>query len=241
MATGETLYFEGLRFPAAKVIATASVPISVSPPIPPQATGGIPWPRLPGPKGSAARNVFTLATSGRGRKWSTTEPMAFWMNFGELDLENSNEVVGFVRSRGDPDGRLDEKTQISTVGWWDHAALLGVAASLWEETDAEGVKRVTSNKERYQLAMDYCFGPDSLSQNLRNEFYVVWDRKPPYGLVPATRSLFAFMVASASSALGRRVPLRRCDFCGTWTEWTRKDIRFCSSSCRSLYSQRKDK
>ena len=51
------------------------------------------------------------------------------------DLENPNEVVAFDDSRGDPDGRLVRKLKSARSDWWAHKALLGVAASLWEETD----------------------------------------------------------------------------------------------------------
>ena len=54
-----------------------------------------------------------------------------------------------------------------------------------------------------------------------------------HGLAKRAGSLQAFMFASAASALRRGVPMRQCDHCADWFEARRRDMRFCSASCRA--------
>jgi hypothetical protein len=59
------------------------------------------------------------------------------------------------------------------------------------------------------------------------------------GLGFRARSLHAFMLMSAASALERRVPMRRCAHCNSWFEALRSDTRYCSGSCRALHNTAK--
>lgn len=224
MPIGEALVFEGTRWPSARVVGaepmhfllfgTTADAAAYSPP---------------------RRTIFTLSTTGKGRRWSTDRPLGFWRDFVEIDLENSEAVTAFIRRRGDPQGQLDAGAETHTGHWFSLAVYLRTAAQAWEPEDADGVSSLTTAPDRLSYANFFLRDP---------EIPVVKDIEPvldPHGpgLSFRARSLHAFMLMSAASALERRVPMRRCSHCHSWFEALRRDTRYCSSSCRALHNTAK--
>ena len=144
--------------------------------------------------------------------------------------------MAFVRRYGDPDGALDRGEAMHTGDWKNLKALLGTAASAWEPAGADGVSRVAADPKRLKLA-EWFLRDDPMP--VLKDTETAFDPHGPRTVVRA-KSLAMFMCLSALSAIDRRVPMRRCEHCGSWLELTRKDSRFCSGTCRSLHSQHKE-
>jgi hypothetical protein len=185
----------------------------------------------------AGTALFEVAASGHGRKWQTDTALGFWRDFYDLSLDDGDAITAFIRRYGDPHGDLDRGGAMHTGQWKNLKALLGTAASAWEPVGRDGVSRVAADPKRLKVAEWF----------LRNDpMPFLKDAEPaldPHGgprVVLRAKSLAAFMGLSALSAIARRVPMRRCDHCGSWLELNRKDARFCSGTCRSLHSQRKE-
>jgi hypothetical protein len=184
----------------------------------------------------AGTGLFEIKTSGHGRKWETGTSLAFWRDFHDLPLEDGDAVAAFVRRRGYP-GSLNRGEVMHTGSWKGLKALLGTAAGAWEPAGADGVSLVAADPKRLKLA-DW-FLRDNPTPVLNDAESVLDPGGSPRTVLRA-KSLAAFMCLSALSALDRRVPMRRCEHCGSWLELNRKDSRFCSGSCRSFHSQRKE-
>ena len=219
MAASNTLIFAGTRWQTARVVHVGSTLVQT-------ARGGV----------RAGSTLIEVAASGHGRKWETDIALAFWRDFHDLPLDDVDAVADFVRRRGDPYGALDRGEVMHTGHWKNLQALLGTAASAWEPAGQDGVSQVAADPKRLKLAEWF----------LRdNPMPGVKDAEPmldPHGprIVVRARKLATFMCLSALSAVARRVPMRRCEHCGSWLELTRKDSRFCSGTCRSLHSQHKE-
>ena len=182
----------------------------------------------------AGSTLVEVAASGHGREWKTDTTLGFWRDFYDLPLADVDAITAFVRRYGDPYGALDRGEVMHTGHWNNLQALLGTAASAWEPADPDGVSQVAADPKRLKLAEWF----------LRdNPMPVLKEAEPaldPHGgprVVLRAKSLAAFMCLSALSAIERRVPMRRCEHCGSWLELNRKDSRFCSGTCRSLHSQ----
>jgi hypothetical protein len=222
MVTEQKLIFSGTRWQAAQV--TGSEPVRFRA-----------FPRGSGPA-PPSRTIFTLTASGHGRGWSTDQPLAFWRDFAKIDLNSANAVLDFVRRRGDPFGFLDAGEETHTGHWANLKALLQVAAQAWEPPGARCVSRITADAKRVKLAEHFL---ESDPKPFLADVKPVLDPAGGARIVLHVETLAAFMVLSAASAIERRVPMRRCDHCGSWLEFTRRDTRFCSASCRSLHSQQR--
>ena len=220
MAAGDTLIFSGIRWPTARVIDSTPMVFRTHPHIEDY--------RPP------SRTIFTLAATGRGRRWSSTRPQGFWRDFAELKIDDGEAVTEFIRRRGDPQGLLDVGAETHTGTWVNLTAVLKTAAQAWEPEDGKGVSRLTTDPQRLRYANWFIREKKPFLGDLE----AVPDPEGP-GLALRARSLQAFMTASAASALERRVAMRRCDHCGSWFEAIRKDARFCSGSCRTFHSQQR--
>jgi hypothetical protein len=178
--------------------------------------------------------LVEVAANGHGRKWQTTTALGFWRDFYALPLDDVDAIAGFVCRRGDPYGGLDRGEVMHTGHWRNLQALLGAAASAWEPAGADGVSQVAVDPKRLELAE--WFLRDDPMPVLRDTETALDPHGGPRVVLRAT-SLAAFMCLSALSAIERRVPMRRCEHCGSWLELNRKDSRFCSGTCRSLHAQ----
>jgi hypothetical protein len=218
MVAGQKLIFLGMRWQVARI--AGELPMRTHP-------------RADHPP----RTIFTVAASGRGRRWSTDQPLAFWRDFAEIDLNSADAVLGFVQRRGDPFSVLDAGGETHTGHWTNLKALLLTAAQAWDSAGANGVSRIAADTKRIRLAEHFLKSdPRPFLDQVK---LVPADDGPPIALRAET--LAAFMVLSAADAVERRVPMRRCDHCASWLEFTRNDARFCSASCRSLHSQQQRK
>jgi hypothetical protein len=220
MAASNTLIFSGIRWQTARVVHVGSSLIA--------GTG-------PGRVIRAGSPLVEVA-SGRGRKWETATTLAFWRDFTELQLDDVDGIVAFVRRYGDPDGFLDRGEVMHTGYWKNLQAVLGTAASAWEPAGQDGVSQVAADPKRLKLA-EWFLRDDPMP--FLKDVESALDPHAPR-LVVRAKSLTAFMGLSALSALERRVPMRRCEHCSSWLELVRKDARFCSGTCRSLHSQQKE-
>jgi hypothetical protein len=208
MALGDTLVFQGTRYPRAAIADDLGVPSYV------QDTRPRPNPR----------RLFSFAPQGNGRRWTATAPEGFWRDFCEIDLNDAESVIAFVRRRGDPHGDRH------TGHWLNLQAVLGTATRAWEPEDAGGFSQLTTDHSRLAVANQF-LGADR--RPFADDLEVVRDPSGP-GFALAAKSLAAFMAASAASALSRKVAMRRCEHCSSWFEAARRDVRFCSASCRTL-------
>jgi hypothetical protein len=223
MAIGNTLVFDGTAWPAARIVSSSAMVFKTYP----QDVDHKP----------PSRTIFTLAASGHGRRWSATRPQGFWRNFIELDPGDAEAVTAFVRRRGDPAGLLDANTETHSGRWYMLQSVLFAAAHAWEPEDAAGISRLTADAGLLRYANSFVGTPD---YSFVRDLEPVRDPAGP-GFAFRARTLEAFMVASAASALERGIAFRRCDHCRSWFEFNRKDARFCSGSCRSFHSQQKEK
>ena len=223
MAIGTWLIFEGTGWPTARVVNTTPTAFKFD---------------AQDPKRFTQQTILTIAATGHGRYWMSERPQGFWRDFTEIDPADAAAVPTFVARRGDPDGLLSAKSPIHTGPWYNLRDTLGRAALAWEPEDAAGVSRITTDRARLHYA-DYFLENSNYPAVLRNLEPVLDPIGTGFAL--RARTLAAFMMASAVSALERRIDLRRCAHCRSWLELNRKDIRFCSGSCRTFHSQKKEK
>ena len=64
-----------------------------------------------------APTAVRIETTGRGRRWSATEPMAFWMMFCEIDINDDKTIVDWIARYGDPASALKPGTRVHTAHW----------------------------------------------------------------------------------------------------------------------------
>jgi hypothetical protein len=193
----------------------------------------------------AGSTLFEITATGRGRKWATDTTLGFWRSFAEIPLNDGGAIASFVQRYGDPWNELDVRKPAHTARWGDLAAGLTAIADAWDlgqdRFPATDVSLFGFDPKRTQRAVQAF--RDNLWPQIRGDLRV--DLGTAIGdavVVPLVGTLAAFMVLSAARSLQRRVPMRRCEYCGHWLEMDRRDQRFCSSSCRSYHSQqRKDK
>ena len=220
MATpSNTLIFSGVRWQTARVVHVGSTLV--------QTAGGV----------RAGSTLVEVAATGHGRKWETNVSLGFWRDFYDLPLDDVDAIVGFIRRYGDPYGALDRDKATHTGSWGNLKALLSTAASAWEPVGVDGVSLVAADPKRLKLA-EWFLRDDPMP--LLKETKLALDPHGGPRVVLRPTSLAAFMCLSALSALERRVPMRRCEHCGSWLELNRKDSRFCSGTCRSLHAQGKE-
>jgi hypothetical protein len=148
-------------------------------------------------------------------------------------------VLGFIQRRGDPFGFLDAGEETHTGHWTNLQALLLTAAQAWEPAGTNGVSRIAADTKRIRLAEHFLKSdPKPFLDHVKP---VLDPAGGPRIIALRAETLAAFMVFSAASTIERRVPMRRCEHCASWLEFTRNDARFCSASCRSLHSQQQRK
>jgi hypothetical protein len=189
---------------------------------------------------------FAFTASGYGQGWHTSQPLAFWRCFVEIDFPYTaealrfREALQFIARHGDPLGHLDNGKLVSTNADWP--ALqdpLGDIAAAWDQPDAGGVSHISRDLQRLAEAQDALHGladPDRLTgAGLPDIEWIAQGR----GLVPRAKTLQAFMIASAASALERGIAMRRCRKCSDWFELRRSDAVYCSGSCQAAHSKQR--
>lgn len=174
---------------------------------------------------------FTFKTSGHGRPVELAGPAAWWRNFSELNLDDPDAVIGFVRRRGDPTGMLSPSTQSDSSQWFDVAAPLKLAATCWTRNRVGRSACVPQTGFMEALAA---------SREFRERInYVphIWDGA--FSVRLNAETLAAFMITSAILHLHSRVDMAVCQQCGDWFVLQRRGTQFCSPSCRAAHSTSK--
>jgi hypothetical protein len=174
---------------------------------------------------------FAFVASGNGQQWNTDRPLAFWRNFAEIDLTQSEGALRFIARHGDPVGYLDRGERAGTNAPWPalRAALFGIAQA-WDALDPNEISSISRAPQRLALAQDALYELARPDKNgLQDIEWIAQGRS----LIPRARTLQAFMIASAASALKRGVAMRICRRCGDWFELGRTDALYCSGSCQA--------
>ncbi|NKM56360.1 hypothetical protein GFL21_17855 [Rhizobium anhuiense] len=170
---------------------------------------------------------FVFKTSGHGRPIELAGPAAWWRNFSELDLDDPDAVVGFVKRRGDPSGILSPSAQSDSSSWFDIAAPLKLAATCWTRNRGEsacvpqvGFMEALASSREFRERINYV--------------PYVWDGA--FSVRLNAETLAAFMITSAILHLHSRVDMAVCQHCGDWFELKRRGSMYCSPSCRAAAS-----
>src|SRR5262245_25147212 len=131
----EPLFFSGIRWPAARVVARKQV-VDYNP-------------DHHGRKVPFA-DTLIIETTGQGRPYRTLHAEAWWRDLAELALDDEKRVLSFLRRRGDPFGELAPGgKQISTYDWRYVKTVLERAVVAWEpQPDATGVSHFRLEKRR---------------------------------------------------------------------------------------------
>jgi hypothetical protein len=212
---------------------------------------------------------FAFEASGGGQQWDTDRPMGFWRNFAAIDLTDTTDALRFVARHGDPFGHLDDNdarlnqlnrhtpemgraygkaaravprpNRLPAGGsepWPALALALDAIAGAWDPLDPNAISFLGDDRDRLEVAQRALYElarPDK--EGLPDIEWIAQGR----GLVPRARTLRAFMIASAASALRRGVAMKKCAYahCGDWFELRRTDAFYCSGSCQAAdYKQR---
>ena len=180
---------------------------------------------------------YVSVGSGNGRPWHTATPQGFWRDFGTLNLADEDAVTAFVQRRGDPLGVMIVRVPSSSdVAQWQmplHFGL-GLLARCWTEAgERDGVSQCIGAGRDVAT-----FWRRTLQPAIVGDVEMI-AADEGVRFIPRARTLGAFMVLSAISALERAVPMRRCQHCGSWFEVRHARMRVCSATCRVAMSKQK--
>ncbi|MCF6110834.1 hypothetical protein [Mesorhizobium muleiense] len=184
---------------------------------------------------------FTIKTSGKGRPLELVGPAAWWRNFSELNLEDSDAIIGFVRRHGDPFGQLSQTTQGDTAGWAYVVGLLKLAASCWTRIiPPTSLCTVWDNG----YVIDALLASPLFVERVAFVPHVgevgtdvTARRGVTMRIIP--ENLAAYMITSAILHLEDHVSMAPCEHCGDWFVERRRGTQFCSASCRAASSTSK--
>ncbi|MGH0357510.1 hypothetical protein GHJ84_08740 [Sinorhizobium meliloti] len=178
---------------------------------------------------------FIFKTTGKGRHIQFREPAAWWRNFSEVDLNDANAVIGFVRRRGDPFGMLSPTNQADSSKWFEIHAPLNLAASRWTRNRTG----TSVCGEEHTIFMSALMACPEFREGVDYRPQLLLDGGFSLAILPQT--LAGFMITSAILHLQSRVDMALCQQCGDWFVERRSGTRFCSPSCRAAYATSKRK
>jgi hypothetical protein len=177
---------------------------------------------------------FAFAAGGDGQSWHTYQPLAFWRSFAEIEFDYTAEAKErarrFIARHGDPLGDLDSRRVGTNANWPALTDALYSIAQAWDPPDPSKTSFMSNDPERIaaaQAALYELARPDQ--QGLLDIEWIAQES----ALVPRAKTLRAFMIASAASALRRGIAMRICALCGDWFELRRADAVYCSGSCQA--------
>jgi hypothetical protein len=147
-------------------------------------------------------------------------------------------IINFTRRHGDLHSVLGPNQPISTAGWIASALGLAQVARAWTELPGNDVSELSVNPDDLDAA--FAALRTTLLPAAQRETELVLDPTGAPRLVMRARTLRAFMVLSASAAFRHGTPMRRCLHCRDFFEAHRRDMRFCSASCRSSHAKHKE-
>src|SRR5262249_31591791 len=159
---------------------------------------------------------------GQGQQYQVESAEGWWRDFAELKVGDEQRAISFVRRRGDPRDELAPDRSIHTGRWVDLLNRLRPAALCWERRDNLEVSKFIADDERVAIFLQLL--PATWATE---EMGLAYRSLTP---VPRAHSLAGYLIASAISALRRRVSMRRCQYCSSWFELHRKEAVFCSPS-----------
>ncbi|MDW9488838.1 hypothetical protein GOC72_28465 [Sinorhizobium medicae] len=186
---------------------------------------------------------FVYKTSGKGRSLELVGPAAWWRNFSELNLDDPDAVIDFLRRHGDPFSQLSRTTQGDTGGWKYLSGLLRLAASCWTTiipptslcTDFDNGYVIEALLASPLFADSVAFVPKVAEIRIGASVR----RGLTLDLIP--ENLASYMIMSAILHLEHHADMAVCQQCGDWFALQRRGTRFCSPSCRAANSTSKGK
>jgi hypothetical protein len=171
--------------------------------------------------------VVTLATTGQGQRYQVDTVEGWWRDFAELLVGDEHGAVSFVRRRGDPRGELTPDRPTHTGRWAPLLNVLFTAALCWESRLDLEISKFVATDDRIELFLSLL--PATWA---KEELGVAYHGLDP---IPVAHTLAGYLIASAISAIRRRVPMRRCTYCSSWFELHRREAVYCSPSCRAAH------
>jgi hypothetical protein len=207
----DALLFSGLRWPAAQVAGRRLVAVP--------ATGFS--------SDTGEVEALVLTTTGQGQRYQVDSVEGWWRDFTEILVGDEHRAVSFVRRRGDPRGELTPDRSTHTGLWAPLLNLLRPARLCWEHRNSFEVSKFIAADDRVELFLSQL--PATWAME---EMGLAYRGLAP---IPVAHTLAAYLMASAISALRRRVPMRRCIYCSSWFELHRREAMFCSPSCRAAH------
>jgi hypothetical protein len=206
--------FSGLRWPAARVTGHRLVPAL--------ATGFI--------DDEGRTEVPVISVTGQGQHYKVESAEGWWRDFAELQLADEHRTVSFVRRHGDPRGMLAVDRPIHTELWAPLLNRLRPAALCWERRDNLEISKFTATDEQVAYVVSTLL-PEPAAW-VKEEMGLAYRGLVP---VPVAHELAGYLMASAISAIRRRISMRRCQYCCSWFELHRSEAVFCSPSCRAAH------
>jgi hypothetical protein len=185
------------------------------------------------------QKVIGLKASGKGKAYKAETAQAWWRNFAELNLDSEADVVGFVQRHGDPFDELGKAGFADTSRWAEIQEPLKTAAAYWSpEIPRPGGYGISTGTtpERRKAALSALAYSEWFNAKVRFE--------PAFDGVDFTfravaGSLAAYMVLSALIQVKSKVSMSACLNCADWYEVQRLGSKFCTPSCRAIYSKNK--
>jgi hypothetical protein len=171
--------------------------------------------------------VLALATTGQGQRYQVDSVEGWWRDFAEIQVGIEHRAVSFVRRRGDPRGELAPERSTDTGRWAPLLNLLRPAALCWERRDDFEISKFIAADDRVEFFLS-TLPPTWATEQMG----LAYRGLTP---IPVAHTLAGYLVASAISALRRRIPMRRCGYCSSWFELHRRGAMFCSPSCRAAH------
>lgn len=203
----EQLFFEGLRFPAARVAGRSDTIFRFD-------------------DGLQSVPAYVLDRGSKGRSFRVERPEGWWRDFADLSLTHEPQVLSFVQRRGDPFGQLAKDQRALTSEWVGLRSHLQLAAQAWTPRE-RGDCEVSAFRNREAAAAFGAQLPNGWANDLTPSFTRDLEQ------VLTAKSLAAYMIAAAIAALRAQRPMRRCRYCTSWFNVHRPEAEFCSASCRA--------
>ncbi len=209
-------HFDGVAFPAARVVEGSRQPL--------HDLKNAVW-----TPGGATFVRLTTTVASKGRRWSTTSPLAFWRTFAvDLDLEKDTDIEGMVGRYGEPSGMLRPGTVVHTAHWPTLRAILRPLAAVWSDNPADPHAISTVDPARHALGGEFV-------HQLTGQFMKAITTEPDAesGIAFRYGNLGDFMIGSALEHWRQRTRMRRCQVCSHFFAIMRSTATTCSATCHS--------
>jgi hypothetical protein len=180
------------------------------------------------------QKVIGLKASGKGKPFKAETAQAWWRNFAQIDVASETDVVGFVQRHGDPLDELGSTGFSDTSKWAEIQKPLKAAAEYWLPS-------------RNHVSQTYALFPERRTKALNALAYSEWFKVRQEQAVVGSdftfraiaENLAAYMILSALINIKRNIHMTACRNCSDWFELQRQGSKFCTPSCRAIYSKSK--